>query len=242
MSALAEKEEGLDTGADDYLTKPFEVRELNARLRALSRRSSGQTTNILKVRDIELDPVSFRVSRAGRDIDLVRREFSLLEFFIAIQTGYLPPKPFSRGFKEFSYVTRLDAMKLMMEILSKLPDNQLNRVQKEAVMADLQHRYKVQSVYKVSISCNPILFYPLLALECLILIFGASRAQIVLCKKERENTARENAQAILAEFSPVSVAHHDKPQEDQVVASLNCVCEEHQIRLSHLQKARPPIS
>ncbi|MBX9691912.1 MAG: response regulator transcription factor, partial [Cyanobacteria bacterium] len=81
-ATTGDKEQGLDSGADDYLTKPFEIRELTARLRALLRRSSGQSSNVLKVRDIELDPIGFRVSRGGRDVDLVRREFSLLEFLM----------------------------------------------------------------------------------------------------------------------------------------------------------------
>lgn len=76
------KEQGLDTGADDYLTKPFEAREFRARVRALLRRASGQASNVLRARDIELDPTAFTVTRAGKSINLVQREFHLLEFFL----------------------------------------------------------------------------------------------------------------------------------------------------------------
>jgi two-component system response regulator MprA len=76
------KEQGLDAGADDYLTKPFQVRELKARMRALLRRASGSASNILTIRDIELDATSFRVTKAGKEIKLVQREFQLLEFFM----------------------------------------------------------------------------------------------------------------------------------------------------------------
>ena len=72
---------GLDSGADDYLVKPFAYEELAARLRALSRRSAGprRPTPVLVVGPISLDETSRRVTAGGRDIDLSPREFSLLE-------------------------------------------------------------------------------------------------------------------------------------------------------------------
>jgi len=78
-----DKEFGLDSGADDYLTKPFSLKEFKARVRALLRRSSKQPPlGILKYRDIELDPGAFRVTKAGIEIKLLPKEFALLEFFI----------------------------------------------------------------------------------------------------------------------------------------------------------------
>jgi two-component system response regulator TctD len=68
----------LDLGADDYLVKPFDMRELEARLRALVRRPSGHFTSVLKLGDLELDAASRIVSQAGRVLDLGRREFGLL--------------------------------------------------------------------------------------------------------------------------------------------------------------------
>jgi DNA-binding response OmpR family regulator len=72
---------GLDSGADDYLVKPFAYEELAARLRALSRRSAGprRPTPVLEVGPISLDETSRRVTAGGREIDLSPREFSLLE-------------------------------------------------------------------------------------------------------------------------------------------------------------------
>lgn len=80
--AMAEKEMGLDSGADDYLTKPFNMKELAARLRALLRRPAGLLDNMLKVRDIELEPTKYLVKKGGVEIQLLPKEFSLLEFFM----------------------------------------------------------------------------------------------------------------------------------------------------------------
>lgn len=77
-----DKEAGLDTGADDYLTKPFEMIELTARIRALLRRPAQLRADVLKFGTIELDVRNFRCSRDGQDIALTSREFSVMEFFM----------------------------------------------------------------------------------------------------------------------------------------------------------------
>jgi DNA-binding response OmpR family regulator len=73
------KVKALDSGADDYLTKPFAFAELLARLRALLRRSQFDLTLKLRAADLVLDPVTRRVTRAGQDITLTPKEFALLE-------------------------------------------------------------------------------------------------------------------------------------------------------------------
>lgn len=79
---VIDKETGLDSGADDYITKPFHVRELSARVRALLRRPSTATGVILKAGNLELDPSTHKVRKSGKEIDLPRQEFALLEFFM----------------------------------------------------------------------------------------------------------------------------------------------------------------
>jgi two-component system response regulator MprA len=73
---------GLDAGADDYVTKPFALEELLARMRALLRRTSDETGEVLRFADLELDPGTRDVRRGSRQIELTRTEFSLLELFL----------------------------------------------------------------------------------------------------------------------------------------------------------------
>lgn len=79
---VADKVTGLDCGADDYMVKPFALTELFARVRALTRRSPTVTQPLLKVQNLTLDPVSFKVSRAGTSISLSAKEFALLEYLL----------------------------------------------------------------------------------------------------------------------------------------------------------------
>jgi DNA-binding response OmpR family regulator len=76
--ALTDRVEGLNTGADDYLTKPFAFEELVARIRALLRRSQIARSTVLTVADLTLDPITHRVARAQRQLDLTRTEYAIL--------------------------------------------------------------------------------------------------------------------------------------------------------------------
>jgi len=79
---IDEKEAGFDAGSDDYLAKPFSLRELSSRVKALLRRSPALTSDILKVADLELDPSSHRATKGGAELKLFPLEFSLLEFLM----------------------------------------------------------------------------------------------------------------------------------------------------------------
>lgn len=80
-----DKVAGLDAGADDYLSKPFAVRELLARVRALVRRPSALAPAVTRVADLEVDLRSRRVRRSDRDLTLTAKEFALLECFVLHQ-------------------------------------------------------------------------------------------------------------------------------------------------------------
>lgn len=80
--ATGDKVIGLDTGADDYLVKPFEVDELTARLRALSRRQPTYQSVVLKHREVELNPSSHSATCAGVELELTSKEYMLLEYFL----------------------------------------------------------------------------------------------------------------------------------------------------------------
>ena len=78
LDAVEDRIEGLDTGADDYLTKPYAFWELLARIRALLRRSKHARPPLLKITDLTLDPVTHDVTRGGRVIDLTEKEYDIL--------------------------------------------------------------------------------------------------------------------------------------------------------------------
>ncbi|MFT4175442.1 MAG: response regulator transcription factor [Luteolibacter sp.] len=78
--SISQRVEGLDSGADDYLVKPFDLSELVARIRALFRRRYNHESSLLRVADLEVDCIRKTVSRDGETIDLTRREYSLLEY------------------------------------------------------------------------------------------------------------------------------------------------------------------
>jgi two-component system, OmpR family, response regulator len=77
---------GLDTGADDYLVKPFDLDELFARLRAIIRRSANKTTNVVEIGDVKIDTAARNVSLKGKAVELTAREYALVEF-MALHRG-----------------------------------------------------------------------------------------------------------------------------------------------------------
>ena len=83
--AVDDRVEGLDSGADDYLAKPFDFKELLARLRALLRRSAALRPQVLRVADLTLNTASHAAARAGKPVSLTAKEYALIEFLVLNQ-------------------------------------------------------------------------------------------------------------------------------------------------------------
>ncbi len=114
---IDDRVEGLDTGADDYLTKPFDFRELLAHMRALLRRGQALTPDVIRVDSLEIDTRTRRVARAGRGVNLTAKEYALLEYLArrageVVSRGDIAEHVWDENFDLFSnlievYVQRL---------------------------------------------------------------------------------------------------------------------------------------
>jgi two-component system copper resistance phosphate regulon response regulator CusR len=115
---------GLDAGADDYLVKPFEFRELMARVRALTRRNTGQvqTANLLKIADLELDPDAIKVVRAGKEISLTAKEFQLLEYFLRHQGRVISKVELAEKLWDLTFDTGTNIIEVYINFLRKKID------------------------------------------------------------------------------------------------------------------------
>ena len=124
LSTTDDKILGLDTGADDYLVKPFEFRELMARVRALTRRSNGltPTANLLKIADLELDPDTKKVVRAGREISLTAKEFQLLEYFLRHQGRVISKVELAEKLWDLTFDTGTNIIEVYINFLRKKID------------------------------------------------------------------------------------------------------------------------
>jgi DNA-binding response OmpR family regulator len=117
--AISDRVTGLDTGADDYLTKPFAFDELLARVRALTRRHAPSRSTVLIVGDLELDTITRRLRRSGRDIELTAKEYAVFEYLMrnpdaVITRGMVEEHAWSNDFDSVSnlvdvYIRRLRA-------------------------------------------------------------------------------------------------------------------------------------
>ncbi|WP_435353483.1 response regulator transcription factor [Emticicia sp. SJ17W-69] len=115
---------GLDAGADDYLVKPFEFRELMARIRALTRRNFGsiQTANLLKIADLEMDLDAKTVTRNGKEIILTAKEFALLEYFIRHQGRVISKVELAEKIWDITFDTGTNVIEVYLNFLRKKID------------------------------------------------------------------------------------------------------------------------
>ena len=127
LTALGTTEDiitGLDSGADDYLSKPFEFSELRARIRALTRRGNAviQKSNILRVADLELNVDTKAVKRGDKEITLTAKEFSLLEFFMSNVGRVISKVEFAEKIWDITFDTGTNVIEVYVNFLRKKID------------------------------------------------------------------------------------------------------------------------
>lgn len=118
-SEIDDKVSLLDLGADDYLVKPFDLRELEARLRALIRRSGGQTSSILAVGNLEMDLAGLNARIGGKSLDLGRREFRLLEILVTHVGKVVAKERLMNQLFNFDEAVSVNALELHISRLRK---------------------------------------------------------------------------------------------------------------------------
>ena len=130
LSATDDKIEGFDAGADDYIIKPFEFRELLARIRALLKRTVNQQMpagNILRVADLELNVDSKKVTRAGKSVQLTAKEFQLLEYFMRNRNRVLSRGDIAEKVWELDFDTKTNVIDVYVNFLRKKIDKDFDQ-------------------------------------------------------------------------------------------------------------------
>jgi two-component system response regulator TctD len=118
-SEIDDKVSLLDLGADDYLVKPFDLRELEARLRALIRRSGGQTSSLLTAGNLEMDLAGLNASVGGVSLELGRREFRLLEILVTNLGKVVPKERLMNQLFNFDEAVSVNALELHISRLRR---------------------------------------------------------------------------------------------------------------------------
>jgi DNA-binding response OmpR family regulator len=121
--SLEDKVEGLDEGADDYLVKPFAFAEFIARVRSLGRRSVAEKATTLKVADLELDTLTRKAKRSGKEIDLTNREYALLEYFVRNANRVLTRTVISEHIWEYNFDTGTNIVEVYVNKLRNKIDS-----------------------------------------------------------------------------------------------------------------------
>jgi DNA-binding response OmpR family regulator len=129
LGTTDDKVVGFDSGADDYLVKPFEFKELIARIKAHTKRASGviKTQNLLKISDLELDLDKKNVRRGGKTIDLTAKEFALLEFLMNNKGRVVSRPEIAEKIWDIRFDTGTNVVDVYINILRKKIDKDFEK-------------------------------------------------------------------------------------------------------------------
>lgn len=122
--SIEDKVKGLDIGANDYITKPFSFAELMARIRAAVRKSAGNGTNIYTAGDLTVNTASKTVTRAGKNIHLSAREYSLLEYMIRNKNTVLSREQIENNLYNFNYDVTANVVDVYIRYLRRKIDDE----------------------------------------------------------------------------------------------------------------------
>lgn len=120
--SISDRVKGLDSGANDYLIKPFSMQELSARIRAMTRTAFGNTGNVIVVDDLELDCTSHIVKRGGREIVLSAKEYALLEYLMMNKGRILSREKIEDHIWNFDYEGGTNVVDVYIRYLRKKID------------------------------------------------------------------------------------------------------------------------
>ena len=120
--SVADRVKGLDLGADDYLIKPFDLEELMARVRVMTRRRTGQQTSVIEIGDLRIDTASQEVRRGDRSIELSSREYAILKYLAANQGRVLSREQIEDHVWNFDYEGGTNVVDVYISYLRKKID------------------------------------------------------------------------------------------------------------------------
>ncbi len=126
-SSIEDKLQGLDSGADDYLTKPFSFLELKSRIHALIRRSSKEATPALTIEDLTLDPIKHSVVRNGESVNLTPKEFSILELLMRHRDEVITRSMIIEHVWDYNYDGMSNVVDVFLTTLRRKIDSKANK-------------------------------------------------------------------------------------------------------------------